>query len=99
MPISISSKTRVRGVGFFFFGFGGALFDADFQGQHDAGHFAAGGDFVEGFERLAGVGGDAVFDWSQPLRRSSGILTESLQPTTAISKRTFMARRVDLGFG
>jgi len=34
----------------------------DFEGQHDAGHFAAGGDFGQGLERLAGVGGDAAFD-------------------------------------
>ena len=50
------------GGGVFLFGLGGALFDADFEGQHDAGHFAAGGDLVEGLEGFAGVGGDAVFD-------------------------------------
>src|ERR1019366_5168885 len=44
-------------------GFGGILFDGDFEGQHYAGHFAAGGDFGEGLERLAGVGGDAALDF------------------------------------
>jgi hypothetical protein len=63
MPMSISSKTRVRGVGVLVLGLTAFFFDADFQGQHDAGHFAAGGDFVEGLEGLAGVGGDAVFDF------------------------------------
>ena len=50
---------RGGGLGF---GLGGTLFDADFEGQHDAGHLAAGGDLVEGFEGFARVGGDAVFD-------------------------------------
>ena len=40
MPMSISSKTRVRGVGVFFLGFGSlALFDADLEGQHHAATF------------------------------------------------------------
>jgi len=61
MPMSISSKTRVRAWGLLF-GLDGALFDGDFERQHDARHFAAGGDFVERLERLAGVGRNAVLD-------------------------------------
>ena len=33
-----------------------------FEGEHDAGEFAAGGDAAEGTGRLAGVGGDEEFD-------------------------------------
>ena len=40
----------------------GAFFDGDFESEQHAGELAAGGDFNERLERLAGVGGDAVFD-------------------------------------
>ena len=50
------------GGGELLFWFDCALFDADLEGQHDAAHFAARGDLVEGLERFAGVGRDAVLD-------------------------------------
>jgi len=50
------------GRGSRFPGFGRGLFNSDLEGQHDAAHFAAGGDFMQGLEWLAGVGGDAVLD-------------------------------------
>ena len=60
MPMSISSKTSVRGVGFLP-GLGRVLFDGDLQRQHHAAHLAARGDLSQRLQRLAGVGGDAVF--------------------------------------
>src|ERR1700679_895723 len=58
--------------GDFSVGFGGMLFDGDFEREDDPAHFAAGGDFMQRLERLAGVGGDAVFDFvpavGRPLR-------------------------------
>ena len=48
--------------GGFFLRFGGGFFDRNFKGQHDAGELAAGGDFGERLEGLAGVGGDEVLD-------------------------------------
>lgn len=55
-------EDQSAGGGGFGLGLGCGLFDRDFEGEHDAGHFAAGGDFRKGLEWLAGVGGDAAFD-------------------------------------
>ena len=63
MPVSISSKTRVRGTPEpFFFPPDPAGFDAGLQRQHDARQFAAGGDLLQPAQRLAGVGRDHVRD-------------------------------------
>ena len=39
------------------------FFNGHFKSEEDAGELAAGGDFDERLERLAGVGGDAVLDF------------------------------------
>ena len=49
-----------------------AFFYADFKGEQDAGHFAAGGDLVEGLDGLAGVGGDAALDFIPAVRGPGG---------------------------
>ena len=47
----------------FLFGLGrGAFFDGDLESEEHAGELAAGGDFNERLERLAGIGRDAIFD-------------------------------------
>ena len=51
------------GCGVLLVGLGGVFFNRYFKCQHDAGHLAAGGDFGEGFEGFAGVGGDAALDF------------------------------------
>ena len=49
-----------------------ALFDADFEGEEDAGHFAAGSDLVEGLDGLAWIGGDAALDCVPTVRGPGG---------------------------
>ena len=43
------------------------FFNADFECKQNAGHFAAGCDFVERLHRLAGIGGDVAFDLVPPM--------------------------------
>ena len=74
MPMSISSKTRVRGVGSFFLDLAAALFNRNFEGEHDAGHLAAGGDLVQRLQGLAGIGGNAVLDFIPAVRSPRALL-------------------------
>ena len=95
MPMSISSKTRVRGVGISS-GFGRGFFDCYFQRQHYAAHFAARGDFVQRLHRLAGVGGDAVFHLVPAVRgpRRLCLAVRDRNLETHLHRQ-----RIDLGLG
>ena len=77
-------------------GFRRRLFDGDFEGEKNAREFAPGGDFSEGFERLSGISGDAVFDF---VPAGGGPLGFMVFGYDRNQEADFHGEGIDLGFG